>query len=112
MKCRFYFGTIPKQIGFSASVFGVTGVLIAMGSALGAMFNRRLLTRHSGDQLILQGCWLGGTGCAIAVDGYAFSAVRAICGAVAGYCSHGSDGHCFWSYCSQFAQFCTVGIQG
>ncbi len=48
-----------KQIGFSASVFSLTGVLIAMGSALGAMFNRQLLTRHSGDQLILRGCWLG-----------------------------------------------------
>ena len=50
---------LVEQIGFCASVFGVTGVLIAMGSALGAMFNRRLLTRHSGDQLILRGCWLG-----------------------------------------------------
>ncbi len=48
-----------KQIGFSASVFGVTGVLIAMGSALGAMFNRKLLTRYSGEQLIHWGSCLG-----------------------------------------------------
>ncbi|ANF85848.1 major facilitator transporter [Pseudomonas antarctica] len=45
---------IFSQLGLSAAEFGYSGVLLALGSGLGAWLNKRLLNRGmNGDQLVL-----------------------------------------------------------
>ncbi|WP_034836547.1 multidrug effflux MFS transporter [Endozoicomonas numazuensis] len=53
---------VIAKMGFSQQVFGFSGILMALGTAIGALLNRSLIQRVSIEKLILWGCMLALTG--------------------------------------------------
>ncbi|WP_062267747.1 multidrug effflux MFS transporter [Endozoicomonas arenosclerae] len=49
---------VIAEMGFSQRVFGVSGLLMALGTAIGALLNRSLIQQVSTEKLIRWGCTL------------------------------------------------------